>query len=364
MYIIEKKSFKEAATYMNTTPIVSIIMPCWNSGEYIEESIQSALAQNYPALELIIVDDGSTDAATISLLDSLHHPLIKILRENHAGPSHARNRGIEAASGTYILPLDSDDLIEPAYVSRCVEVLEQQPRVGMVYCQADSFGHVHGPVLLPEFSPGLELYKNVIFNAAMFRKLDWQRTDGYDESLTMALEDWDFWLSLLELGLTPYQLPEVYFHYRIHGQTRGHQPCDIKQWQDIHSYIYTKHSELYRKYMPDFCTAVAQNMTKTSSLQGEFTAFSLLLAQHHALHILSDGAYARYIPREFDTYPLADKDGNVSLVTLAEKIRTSPGLCVLLTDYYDTIASRLHSLAGLQAGVDFYDGRRLFWLFR
>ena len=345
-------------------PIVSIIMPCWNSGEYIEESILSALAQDYPAIELIVVDDGSTDAATIAILDGLQHPRIKVLREKHAGPSHARNCGIEAASGTYILPLDSDDLIEPVYVSRCVEVLEQQPCVGMVYCQADAFGRVHGPWLTPEFSIGLELYKNVIFNAAMFRRLDWQRTDGYDESLTLALEDWDFWLSILELGLTPYQLPEVYFHYRIHGTSRGHQKCDIKQWQDIHSYIYTKHSELYRKYMPEFCTAVAEKTTHISLLQSEFTSFALLLAQRGALHILSDGTYARYIPRELATNPLTDSDGNVSLNALAKKIRMTPGLCLLLTDYYDTIADRLQKLAGLRPGQDFYDGRRLFWLFR
>lgn len=108
---------------------VSIIMPCYNDGKYIKESIDSVLAQTYPELELIIIDDGSDDPETQNILHNIQDERITILNNYHRGPAHARNHGIMEATGTYILPLDSDDKIDPCYVEKAVNILENNANI-------------------------------------------------------------------------------------------------------------------------------------------------------------------------------------------------------------------------------------------
>lgn len=120
---------------------VSIIMPCYNDGAYIEEAIASVKAQTYKDIELIVVDDGSNDDHTLKVLnDKVTDSDIKLIRTNRLRPAGARNAGIAEATGKYILPLDSDDTIEPDYVEKAVNILNKNNHIGVVYCYADLFG--------------------------------------------------------------------------------------------------------------------------------------------------------------------------------------------------------------------------------
>src|SRR4051794_31418414 len=122
-------------------PKISIVITCYNIGAFLEEALQSALAQTYPDFEVIVVDDGSTDNATLALLDRLPaQPRLRILRTPNKGVAHARNYGITKASGDYILPLDADDRILPSYLACAASVLDQQPEVGFVGCHFSTFG--------------------------------------------------------------------------------------------------------------------------------------------------------------------------------------------------------------------------------
>ena len=110
------------------TPLVSIIIPCYNAAQFLEETLQSVLDMNYSAWECIIVNDGSTDnsqsvIATYVQQDSR----FRCIEQSNAGPSKARNTGIQSSNGIYILPLDSDDLISKKYVSEAVTILENSP---------------------------------------------------------------------------------------------------------------------------------------------------------------------------------------------------------------------------------------------
>ena len=194
--------------------LVSIIIPCFNQGQYLAESIGSVLASDHHELEVIVVDDGSTDPATIALLDQLDYPQTRLIRQENRGLAGARNRGIAEAQGSYILPLDADDRIAPHYISQAVAALEKDLRLGIVYCRAEKFGAEQGPWQLPPFSRWRMGLGNVIFCSAVFRKADWQQVGGYAPDLRQGWEDWDFWLSLLELGRTVHRLDLVGFYYR------------------------------------------------------------------------------------------------------------------------------------------------------
>jgi len=198
---------------------VSIVIPCYNAGGHLAEAVQSALAQTWPETEVVIVDDGSTDSVTLELLQA-SWPRTRIIHQDNAGPAAARNRAIREATGDYILPLDADDRIEPTYVAKAAAVLDAQSDVGIVYCRATKFGVEQGAWELNDYSPDELALGNVIFASAMFRRADWERLGGFDETLRHGMEDYDFWIRLVHAGWKVVRLDETLFHYRVREQSR------------------------------------------------------------------------------------------------------------------------------------------------
>lgn len=132
---------------------VSIIIPCYNQAEYVGESIESALKQTYENLEIVCINDGSTDNSSevIKSYAEKYKNIVFLDEKTNRGVCCARNMAIAASSGEYILPLDADDKIEPQYVEKAARVLHNNPKVGIVYCKADFFGRKHGLWKLEEF---------------------------------------------------------------------------------------------------------------------------------------------------------------------------------------------------------------------
>lgn len=238
---------------------VSIIMPCFNDGEYIEESIASVLSQTYDNIELIIIDDGSTDLKTVEILGSLKNEKIQIIKSERLRPAGARNLGIENANGKYILPVDSDDLIDKEYVEKAVKILDSNENVGIVYCYADLFGEKKGRWHLPDYSFDNMLLDNIIFVTSMFRKEDWLKVGGFNTTLIHGMEDYDFWISILELEREVVQIPEILFKYRIKNTSRttkfNEDPNVVKEtYKQIlrnHTKFYSKHSIEYEMILRD-----------------------------------------------------------------------------------------------------------------
>lgn len=223
---------------------VSVIIPCFNQGQFVDEAVDSVLAQSYQDFEIIIVNDGSTDADTNRLLQSYDRPKTRVVSTDNQGLSAARNNGIRAANGEYVLPLDADDRIGPTYLEQAVKLLDKRPELGIVYCRAQLFGAVDTEWQLPEFSLDSMLLDNVIFCSALFRRCDWQAVGGYDESLTHGWEDYDFWLSLLEKDRKVYQILEILFYYRVSADSMVRaRPRQHKL--ETFTRIYQKHQSLY-----------------------------------------------------------------------------------------------------------------------
>lgn len=226
--------------------IVSVIIPCFNHGIYLDEAVNSVLAQTFQKFEIIIINDGSTDAYTNELLTTYIKPKTRVINTENRGLAHARNLGISEANGKYILPLDADDKIAKTYLEKAVDILSNSS-VGIVYCMAEYFYDSGLEAIkweLPEYSISSMLIDNIIFCSALFRKSDWAKSNGYDPNLG-ALEDYDFWLSLIELGLSVFRIEEVLFHYRQRPNSMIHS---ISPEMDIRNraYIVKKHSKLYR----------------------------------------------------------------------------------------------------------------------
>ena len=150
-------------------PKVSVVIPCYNQGHYLEEAIDSVLAQTLQDFEIIVVDDGSTDQFTSQLLADYRKNKTSVLHTENQGLASARNNGIRQASGQYILPLDADDRIGPEYLEKAVRVLDGNPDIGIVYCRATLFGAVETEWNLPEYSLAEMLQDNLIFCTAMFQ---------------------------------------------------------------------------------------------------------------------------------------------------------------------------------------------------
>lgn len=251
--------------------MVSVIMPCYNDGKYICEAIDSIKEQTYKEWELIIIDDGSDDEYTISVIDSFEDDRIKILHTDHLRPAGARNRGIEMACGKYILPLDSDDTIDKSYIEKAVKILENNSRIGVVYCQADLFGEKQGRWELPDYSFDKMLLDNIVFVTSMFYKKDWETVGGFNTSMAAGMEDYDFWLSIMGLGREIFQIPEVLFHYRIKPVSRTTRfQDDYVQVQETYRTMYNNHRDFYSEHRDEYAIVLRDALIEQIFLRRKY----------------------------------------------------------------------------------------------
>lgn len=224
---------------------VSIIIPCYNQGIYVAEAIQSALDQTYDNIEIVCVNDASTDNSreVIRKFADEHKEIIFIENPENKGVINSRNKAIAACSGEYILPLDADDIIKPTYVAKAMQVFAEKPEIGVVYCKARFFGSKNEDWDLPDFGMHI-LFDNCVFNSALFRKSDFMKIGQYKPYMKSGAEDWDLWLSLLEEGIRFYRLDEVLFLYRKY-KSESRSDHSGEHVEDVYRNIVRHHPQLY-----------------------------------------------------------------------------------------------------------------------
>ncbi len=231
---------------------VSIIVPCYNQAQYLDEALQSVLDQTYINWECIVVNDGSPDnteevAKKWIKMDNR----FKYLYQANGGLSSARNFGITNANGEYILPLDADDKISPTYVALAIETFQQNSALKVVYCKAEKFGEEVGFFDLKPFSIKTLAIENIIFCTAMFRKEEWKKVGGYDVNMIYGLEDWEFWIAILKNGGSVKRLDEVGFYYRIKSNSMLKQ-LNAEKNKYLLEYISIKHADFFCKEIGTF----------------------------------------------------------------------------------------------------------------
>lgn len=225
-------------------PKVSVVIPCFNQGQFVDEAVDSVLAQSFTDFEIIIVNDGSTDDRTNELLQNYNREKTRVIVTTNMGLAAARNNGIAVAGGKYIMPLDADDRIAPTYLEKAVAVLDADSEVGIVYANARLFGAVDTDWLLPEFSLERMLVDNLIFCSAFFRREDWLAAGGYDSGMIYGWEDYEFWLGLIERGRKVVRLEESLFFYRVASDSMVRSK---EKWQKAAMFerIYQRHQRLF-----------------------------------------------------------------------------------------------------------------------
>lgn len=226
---------------------VSVVIPCYNQGEFILDAISSVQSCSELVWEAIVVNDGSTDPMTQKVLTYLKDSGYQVVEQSNQGLAQARNKGIELAKGRYILPLDADNKIRGDYITKAIDILDRYPDVGVVYGDAELFGDKTGVRSVPDFDLNRILRGNYIDACAVFRKVVWQECGGYDPKIPKKLgyEDWDLWLSAAETGWKFYHIPEVLFDYRVRSDSMV-SFCNIPEnCKQLLRYIATKHIGLY-----------------------------------------------------------------------------------------------------------------------
>jgi GT2 family glycosyltransferase/glycosyltransferase involved in cell wall biosynthesis len=197
--------------------LVSVVIPLYNQGHFLLGAIESVRAAGYPHVEIVVVDDGSTDQETIDIFDKLTG--VTKVRQANAGLSAARNAGIAAAAGRYIVPLDSDDLLSEGFLAAAVGALRRNPNLGYVAGYLRYFGlldYTHVPV---GYVPHLSLVVNTHVRAtALFKRDALMLIGGYDVGLP-AFEDWDLHVRLALAGYTSDILPLEGHRYRRHADS-------------------------------------------------------------------------------------------------------------------------------------------------
>src|ERR1700724_1613941 len=147
---------------MNKFCTISVIIPCFNHGEFLTEAVESVLSTQRNDIEIVVIDDGSTDPRTRSEIDKLSAEGIKVIRQENKGLGAARNAGVLASQGEYLFPLDADDRLRSGWIERGIEILDSNPQVGVVYGDAQCFGTRTDRWHVGPFDPERLLFSNFI----------------------------------------------------------------------------------------------------------------------------------------------------------------------------------------------------------
>src|SRR5438067_1269450 len=209
---------------MSGSPSVSIIIPVYNAKKYLEETLQSVLAQTFQQFEIILVDDGSTDG-TSEIIEKFSDRAI-CLKNDHRGPASSRNLGLQAARGSFIAFLDADDLWLPTKLEKQVAVMRAHPEYGLITCDASMFcdsgviatsSKARQPIATGHVLRQLLCSNWVGTSCAMVPRKCLEKVGAFDEEMFNGGEDWMLWLKIAA-EYPVYFLDEPLVQYRVHAK--------------------------------------------------------------------------------------------------------------------------------------------------
>jgi len=231
---------------------VSVVVPCYNQAQYLDEALQSVLNQSFTNWECIIVNDGSTDnTEAVSNKWIKKDSRFKYIYQENGGLSSARNSGIKKAESEFVLPLDADDKIGENYLELAYQAFQEHKDLKVVYCEAKKFGGSNELWKLPEFSLYNLSRKNMIFCSSLFRKKDWEEVGGFDVNMIHGWEDWEFWISMLKNGGLVKKIESVQFYYRVKDVSML-KAMDAQKTKETEEYLSVKHADFFVKQLGSF----------------------------------------------------------------------------------------------------------------
>lgn len=234
-----------------TSPRVSVVVSCFNLGRYLDEAVDSILAQSFTDFEILIVDDASTDRETCEILSQYRKPRTRVIisAENRGLPA-TKNLGLANTSGEYVCMLDADDRLEPTMLERSVATLDADPACAFVSHWVRRFGDESWDWTPTDCEfPGL-LDRNTLNGAALVRRRLLESAGGFDEAFREGCEDWDLWITLVERGFHGRILPEVLFNYRRRAGSMSMEMVGSPGHPALYRRLADKHRDTFRAHLP------------------------------------------------------------------------------------------------------------------
>lgn len=229
--------------------LISVIITCYNEGKLIYEAIESVLSQTYKNLEIIVVNDGSTDEKTLEVLSSIKNEKITIFHKDNGNVSSARNFGVKQCKGDFFIPLDADDKLHPEFVEKTFDIIRLDEKIAAVSSYAQLFGKKNDLKILHGGDLKNFLFYNNCIVCALIRKDIWIKNGGYDENMKVGFEDWEFWINTTKKGYRIFVIPEPLYFYRIKNYSRTTN--SLKNRPEIYYYIIKKHQDVYDQFYPE-----------------------------------------------------------------------------------------------------------------
>jgi glycosyltransferase involved in cell wall biosynthesis len=223
---------------------VTVVIPCFNHGRFLLESVERALGQQGGPPKVIVVDDGSTDAATERALAELPDG-VRLIRQQNAGVSAARNAGFENSDSELLLMVDADDRLTFDALDVLRPPLEANPDVGYCYGLMKLIGAWSGVLRFPDFDPYILLHRSIAgAQLGLVRRRCWEDAGGFDPAID-GYEDWDFCLSALGKGWRGLQISRVTHEYRKHEHSGEEE--HRRRYRHVYRQIRAKHPDLFTR---------------------------------------------------------------------------------------------------------------------
>ncbi len=223
--------YKQQEEWPIERPLVSVIIPCYNYGNFIKGAVESVLAQTFQRLEILVINDGSTDDVTINILHNFSYKKTRVIHQVNQGLAQTRNNGAVLAAGKYICYLDPDDFLDPSYLEKALALLESDESLGSCYSWVQCFGDVESVWETEDLDPFLLRQCTIAPSHSVIRKEAWNRVLEYNGSGFLSrydgyFEDWVFWIDMVQCGYRGQVIREPLIHYRVHKTSLGatHKP--------------------------------------------------------------------------------------------------------------------------------------------
>jgi GT2 family glycosyltransferase len=202
-------------------PAVSVIIPCYRQAGFLPFAVTSVALQTFADWEIVIVNDGSPDdtsAVAAVLAERLPGRRIRLIEQDNSGLANARNSGVKAARGRFLLPLDADDALDPGFLAKTVAILDADAGAAIAHSDVAVFGARSGVWLTGRpFDVAHLRQENGLAYASLYRREVWERSGGYRSSMSAGYEDWDFWLGAAAAGFRARHIAEPLMLYREKG---------------------------------------------------------------------------------------------------------------------------------------------------
>lgn len=240
--------------------LLSVIIPFYNLGGFIRETVDSVMASAYPNKEILIINDGSTDTQSLQVLQELEKlPGIQVVHKKNEGLAESRNHGARLARGQFMAFLDADDKVHPEYYSRAIGVLQQYDNVFFAGAWVQYFGRKKSiwPTWNPE-PPYFLIHNSVNSSALVYKTAAFLQAGFNDKLVDYGIEDYESVVNLLKNGFRGVVFPECLFYYRIRHNSM-YRAITRHKILYSYSYIAQKHAVLYNQFAPDIFNLINAN---------------------------------------------------------------------------------------------------------